>query len=712
MRPSVRGTVLAEHARTEEVPVRYRNRRHAGQVLAEVLAHYAGRDDVTVLALPRGGVPVAYEVARKINAPLDVLIVRKLGVPGYDELAMGAIASGGIRVVNDRVVRQLHIPSDVIDKVARAEAIELQRREQAYRGDRVAAEVAQHTVILVDDGLATGATMRAAVGALRRRDAKHVVVAVPIGSADTCAEMGAVADEVVCASEPVDLGSVGVWYHDFEQTTDEEVRELLAELSPETPAAERATTLEIPAIGGRNGQPRAGTVPGQPRARRNTAAMLVDAIAQTALPLTGARDDLDPLIELVGDNRIVMIGESTHGTHDFYKLRAEITKRLIRERGFTAVAAEADWPDAYRVNRYVRGAGVDHDATEALGDFRRFPQWMWRNADVLDFVGWLRSHNDAREARRRIGFYGLDLYSLHASIDAVLSHLDRVDPPAAARARARYACFEHFGDDPQRYGQVTSFGLREDCERDVVQQLRDLQAARAERLRKSGLLADDEHFAAEQNARVVANAEAYYRTMFRGHVASWNLRDTHMAETLDALLGHLDSRDARSKIVVWAHNSHVGDASATQMGELGEHTLGQLARRHHPGDTLLVGLTTSRGTVTAASDWDEPAERKQVRPPLPESYEHLFHEAGVPRFFLPMRELGEAAGGLREPRLYRAIGVVYRPDTERISHYLRTRLPSQFDAVIHIDETRALEPLERTAGWDRGEVPDTFPSGV
>ena len=689
--------------------MRYRNRRHAGQVLAAALGHYARRGgEVTVLALPRGGVPVAYEVARRIGAPLDVLIVRKLGVPGYDELAMGAIASGGIRVVNDRIVRQLHIPSSVIDKVARAETLELTRREKAYRGERVAAEVSGRTVILVDDGLATGATMRAAVGALRRRDAGHIVVAVPIGASDTCAEMAAVADEVVCASEPVELGSVGVWYQDFEQTSDEEVTELLAAQSA-TAIVEAATTTEMPSRGAAKGT----TPPGKTaRNRRSTASMLADAIAATALPLTGASDALDPILDQIGDARVVMIGESTHGSHDFYKLRAELTKRLIRERGFGAVAGEADWPDAYRVNRYVRGAGADRDATEALGDFRRFPQWMWRNADVLDFVGWLRSHNDARDPARRVGFYGLDLYSLHGSMAAVLAHLARTDPPAAARARARYACFEHFGHDPQRYAHATGMGLGEDCERQVIGQLRELQAAREHEVRRAGLLVDDEHFAAEQNARVVANAEAYYRTMFHGHVASWNLRDTHMADTLDALLGHLDRRNARSKIVVWAHNSHVGDGAATQMGELGEHTLGQLCRRHHPAETYLLGLTTHSGTVTAATDWDEPAERKVVRPSLAESYEMLFHQTGVPRFFLPLAELGEAAGGLREERLYRAIGVVYRPETERISHYLRTRLPSQFDAVIHIDETRALEPLERTAGWDRGEVPETYPSGV
>ncbi|HVE86762.1 MAG TPA: erythromycin esterase family protein [Myxococcales bacterium] len=439
---------------------------------------------------------------------------------------------------------------------------------------------------------------------------------------------------------------------------------------------------------------------------------LVQAVAGTAQPLGGSLADFDPLLELVGDARCVLIGEATHGTHEFYKLRAQITQRLIVEKGFLAVAAEADWPDAYRVNRYVRGLGPDADAVEALSDFQRFPAWMWRNADVLDFVGWLRAHNDALPAAERVGFYGLDLYSLHASIASVLHYLDRMDPEAAAGARHRYACFEHFGPDPQDYGHATSFGLAKDCEREVIAQLLDLQRRRAELLRRDGLAAADAQFEAEQNARVVKDAEAYYRTMFQGRVSSWNLRDTHMADTLDALLGHLGQQVSPAKVVVWAHNSHVGDARATEMGEGGEVNIGQLARQRHPDDAVLIGFSTYTGTVTAASDWGGAAERKHVRPGRPDGTEQLLHDTGVPDFLLTLRDLGEAAGGLRERRLQRAIGVVYLPRTERMSHYFHVRLPSQFDAILHIDQTRALEPLERTSTWERGEVPETYPTGV
>lgn len=425
--------------------------------------------------------------------------------------------------------------------------------------------------------------------------------------------------------------------------------------------------------------------------------VLARAVADVAQPLTGSMGDFDPLLELIGNTRCVLIGEATHGTHEFYRQRAQLTKRLIVEKGFSAVAAEADWPDAYRVNRYLRGIGTDAEAVDALADFRRFPAWMRRNADVLDFVGWLRARNDALGARDKVGFYGLDIYSLHASIEAVLAYLEETDPEAARRARYRYTCFEHFGQDPQSYGFATSFGLKEGCEEEVIGQLVELQHRREAILCRDGLAAEDEYFQAEQNARVVKNAEGYYRSMFQGRISSWNLRDMHMADTLDALLAHLGRRLEQPKIMVWAHNSHVGDARATEVGDAGELNIGQLARERHAGDAALIGFSTYMGSVTAASEWGGPAERKQLAVGSAGSYEDLFHLIGAPSFLLLLRDLGELSRDLREPRLQRAIGVVYKPETERPSHYLHVRLPQQFDAIMHIDRTRALEPLERSA---------------
>jgi erythromycin esterase-like protein/predicted phosphoribosyltransferase len=667
-------------------PERFRNRNEAGRLLAKKLTAYANRPDVLVFALPRGGVPVAYEVARALGAPLDVFVVRKLGIPGYEELAMGAVATGGVRVLNDEIVRRLRIPEYIIDAVAAREQQELARRERLYRGGRPPPDVRGRTVILVDDGLATGATMRAAIMALRQLQPARIIVAIPTASPETCEELKAEVDEVVCAITPEPFLAVGHWYEDFSQTTDEEVRDLLARRQhPEAAQTAQGTT--------------------------DTA--VLDAVRKAASPLTGAAGDYDPLMELIGESHFVLLGEASHGTHEFYHERARITQRLIEEKGFAAVAVEADWPDAYRVNRYVRGASDDVDAEEPLSEFRRFPRWMWRNTDVVDFVEWLRTHNDTvSSGSRKAGFYGLDLYSLHASMKAVIQYLERVDPDAAGRARARYACFDHFGPDPQIYGFIAATDRSKSCRDEVVSQLVELRHRATEYARRDGRIAEDELFFAEQNARLVKNAEEYYRSMFFEKVSSWNLRDSHMVETLDALVAHISRQGGPAKVVVWAHNSHLGDARATEMGRRGELNVGQLMREKFGRDVVLIGFTTHHGTVTAASDWGGIAERKRVRSALPGSYETLFHSILAAPFLLTWQANEAVGNALRDARLERAIGVIYRPETERMSHYFHARLPEQFDAVLHFDETRAVEPLEYTAEWEAGELPETFPFAV
>ena len=437
-----------------------------------------------------------------------------------------------------------------------------------------------------------------------------------------------------------------------------------------------------------------------------------DVVRRAAQPLTGAATDFDPILQMVGDARFVLIGEASHGTSQFYAARAAITKRLIAEKGFTAVAIEGDWPDAYQVNRYVRGASDAHNADEALGGFQRYPVWMWRNHVVQEFVEWLKRFNDGQlDTLTRAGFYGLDLYSLYSSIDAVLRYLEQVDPEAARRARERYSCFEHFHQDSQRYGYATTFGGAEPCEADTVAQLVELREHAAQYMQSGSLLADDEYFYAEQNALVARDAEEYYRTMFYGNVSSWNLRDKHMARTLNALDIHLARTRGHAKIVVWEHNSHIGDARATELGAQGELNVGQLARERYDKEACLIGFTTYSGHVTATANWDEQAQRKRVRPALSGSYEALFHEVGVPRFILPLHA-DNLDTALRPARLERAIGVVYRPETERMSHYIFADLPAQFDAVIHIDETTAVRPLEDNHMWHTGEAPETYPTAL
>ena len=430
----------------------------------------------------------------------------------------------------------------------------------------------------------------------------------------------------------------------------------------------------------------------------------LEIVRKDALPFERVTPGLRPLVDAIGDARVVLIGEASHGTHEFYAIRAELTRILIGERGFTIVAAEADWPDALRANRWVRGAADEVDADTALGDFTRFPRWMWRNREIAAFLLWLRAYNASLPREKRAGFWGLDLYSLHRSMEAVLEYLDREDPQAAKRARARYACFETFGEDPQAYGYAAQLGLSPGCEKQAIAQLVELH-----RYTRPGRRAgnSDEHFFAEQNARLVANAEAYYRAMFAGHADAWNVRDSHMMETLERVLEHAGPR---SRAVVWAHNSHLGDARETQMGWQGEHNLGQLVRQRFDSDAWLVGLTTHEGSVTAAREWGGPSERRRVLPSLEGSCERLFHDAGMARFLLMLRE-GRAREPLSEELLERAIGVIYLPESERRAHYFQARLARQFDAVIHVDRTHALHPLE---AWSRDEadLPETYPTGI
>jgi erythromycin esterase-like protein len=434
-------------------------------------------------------------------------------------------------------------------------------------------------------------------------------------------------------------------------------------------------------------------------------------VRQHAVPLDIERaaavllDAIDPAAS------VVLIGEATHGTHEFYRIRADLTRALIERRGFTIVAAEADWPDAYRAGRWARLEGSDETAEAALGDFTRFPRWMWRNREVVRFLRWLRGHNAGRSAETRVGFHGLDLYSLHRSIACVVEYLDRVDPGAAREARHRYACFDLFGEDPQAYGYAATRRLAHSCEDEVVGQLRDLRRRAAEYARRDGYVAAEEFFTAEQNARVVSDAEAYYRAMFRGGAESWNLRDRHMMTTLESLLAFHGRPGRQARAVVWAHNSHLGDARATGLAAMGELNLGQLVRDHYGAAACAIGMTTHEGTVTAAEEWDAPAELKQVRPSLLGSYERLFHDAGIPAFMLRWDDPVLASALTAPARLERAIGVIYRPDTERASHYFVATLPRQFDLLVHLDQTRALEPLEK---WSRHEAdwPETYPTGI
>ncbi len=417
------------------------------------------------------------------------------------------------------------------------------------------------------------------------------------------------------------------------------------------------------------------------------------------LPPPERAEEFGALFDRYGDARVVLLGEATHGTSEFYRARAAITRHLIRHHGFNIVAVEADWPDAARIDRYVR-----HHIPEPAHEqaFVRFPTWMWRNAEVLEFAQWLHAENAQHADASRIEFRGLDLYSLNASIAAVLAYLDRVDPDAAALARTRYGCLTPWQDDPAHYGQRAAMGA-DTCEDAVTAQLTELLGKRLEYAMKDG----DPYFDAAQNARIVRAAEEYYRIMYRGSRESWNLRDRHMFDTLQALL----RRRKGAKAVVWAHNSHIGNAAATSMGWEGEFNIGELCRTAYGSEAVAIGFSTDRGTVAAASNWDGAMERKQVRPAREDSYEHLFRRTGRARTLTdwrdPMRH--RLREQLAEPRLERAIGVVYRPESELLSHYFRAVLPEQFDALVWFEESRAVTPLglEKPRG-----AAETYPFGL
>lgn len=468
--------------------------------------------------------------------------------------------------------------------------------------------------------------------------------------------------------------------------------------------SEPLTEVRFVPLIGEQGWPDAGGVVQAPTTKAEDGAVS-RLIREAGEPLGDLDAAIAALVERIGDARLVLLGESTHGTSEFYRMRARISQALIERRGFQFVAVEADWPDAMRVNRYVSDylprARVD------FTPFARFPTWMWRNQEVSEFVEWLRAHNLKQSERlHQAGFYGLDLYSLFTSVAHVLAYLDSVDPDAARIARARYGALTPWQKDPSAYGQAVLTGRYASSETAVVTMLRELLARRLEYGRKDG----EQFFDAAQNARVVASAERYYRAMYYGSATSWNLRDTHMFDTLVSLLAF---HGAGSRGIVWAHNSHVGNAMATEMSARGELNIGQLCRTRFGEGVYVIGFGTDHGTVAAASNWDEPMQRMRVRPAHPQSYERLCHDSALAAFMLHLRAPRRRAvrDELLADRLERAIGVVYRPDSERASHYFFASLPQQFDEFIWFDETQAVEPLpiERRPS---PELPETYPFGL
>jgi putative phosphoribosyl transferase len=880
---------------------RFTDRSDAGRLLAARLSAMNLTRPV-IYALPRGGVPVGLEIARALNAPLDLILVRKIGAPGAPEVALGAVVDGENprTVINEDVRRASGADAAFLARAERRELAEIERRRTLYLEGRPRIDPVGRTAIIVDDGLATGATAKVALAAIKSQGAARTILAVPVAPEETLAGMRSHADEIVCLHAVAQFHGVGMFYADFHQLTDEETIGLLRQawaerprddipaptpperravevpplglkgdlyvplasrglvlfahgsgssrLSPrniavaqalngrgfatllldlltEAEAHDRRNVFNIPLLADRllqavlwiNGQPgladlklglfgastgagaalmAAGELDGHISAvvsrggrpdlagnalvrvtastllivggedhhvitlnRQALAAMACEKllrivpraghlfeepgtletvtelasawfehyltppvhgvpaestpVAQSPDAITvlrAAAEKLPPIddpnfaaaFDRFADARVVLLGEASHGTSEFYRARAAITRRLIEKHGFCAVAVEADWPDAATIDRYVRQK--PHQLTN-IAPFTRFPTWMWRNKDVETFVAWLRAHNAALPATRRAAFYGLDLYNMSASIAAVLGYLDRIDPPAAKAARTRYACLTPWSREPAAYGRASLTEGYALCEQPVTRILIDLLQKELQYARNDG----ESFLDAAQNARLVADAERYYRIMYYGSAESWNLRDRHMFETLEHVL---TQHGPAAKVVVWAHNSHIGDARFTDMGtERGELNVGQLCRERFGSDAALIGFGTHAGTVAAASEWDAPMEIKTVRPSRADSYEGLCHRIGHDRFLLDLREGNQDAARrvLGQPRLERYIGVIYRPETERWSHYSYATLPDQYDAFVWFDETSAVTPMPSPvhAGDD-----ETYPFGL
>lgn len=876
----------------------FASREDAGRRLAAELLERR-IDAPVVFALPRGGVPVAAEIAEALGAPLDLILVRKIGAPRDPEVALAAIVEGDPpeRVVNEEVMRRSGADQGYLEREIARETAEMQRRRERYLGHRHRADARGRTAIVVDDGLATGATMKAALIALRRRGAARIVVAVPVAPASAIPALREIADEVVCLVADPQFRGVGGAYADFHQLTDEETIGYLrrawtvADTTPEGSTLRR--TVAIPPLGlqgdlvvppdprgvilfahgsgsgrlsprnravaGRLNELGFATLlmdlltPGEAADRRNVfdipllADRLIEAdlwiasepeLADLPLGLFGAstgaaaamvaaaelgarvsavvsrggRPDLagprlaevtaptllivggdDPqvldlnrralaelrcerLLRIVpgaghlfegpgeletvtdmagawfqhalttddvplvapalgtpppaapeavvhaaaerlpdpddpefgaafdrfGTARVVLLGEASHGTSEFYRARAAITRRLIETHGFTIVAVEADWPDAAALDRRVRGLP---ERRRNVAAFSRFPTWMWRNREVDDFAGWLRDHNAALPMERRVRFQGLDIYSMFNSIAEVLAYLDAHDPAPAAAARRRYGCLAPWANEPAAYGRAALTRGHALCEEAVTRVLVDLLTRELSEAGREG----DGVFDAVQNARVVAGAERYYRRMYHGSAESWNLRDTHMFQTLKRIMEHVGPT---ARAVVWAHNSHIGDARATDMGvNRGELNIGQLCREEWGTEAALIGFGTHSGTVACASDWDGPMEIKAVRPSRPDSHEAVCHAAGGARFLLDLRPgVHEALrAAMAVPRLERYIGVIYRPETERWSHYSHAILSAQYDGYVWFDCTQGVVPLpaEPLPGEE-----ETYPFGL
>jgi erythromycin esterase len=650
--------------------MKYKNRDEAGTLLAEKLEGYADLNPV-VLALPRGGVPVAHAIAKKLHAPLDICLVKKIPAPGSEEFAIGAIAEDEKPELNEDYIEKNKLNRDSIAEIISKRITEIRKRSQMYRAKLSKVSLKNKAVIVVDDGLATGASMLAAVKWLRTQEVKKIIVAVPIASTEGAADISRFADEFVSLITSDQMWAVGLWYENFKQVSDAEVLHMLEQKK---------------------------WIPKNAEQKHKKQLSLEEEIHKLAHPFKNS-DDLKDMVAKMAKHKIVMLGEATHGTKEYYEMRREISKILIRDHGFSFVAVEGDWPDCMKLNELI-DKGREANTTDAVRkSFHRWPTWMWSNEEIPPLIDWM-----AKE--KKGAFHGLDVYSLFESLDVIKGTADKFSPEMSRQINEAYDCFEEFADNEIKYAE-SLLKIPAGCKKEVVSALREVLRVRVDQTK----LNTKELFNVQQNARVIHNAEKYYRTMLYGGSDSWNIRDMHMLETLENLLNFYGPD---SKAIVWAHNTHVGDYHATDMLEEGSINLGGIAREKFGMENVfLLGFGSYKGEVTAGSAWGADVETM----PLPEaksgSWEDYFHRAcqalKSDKFFLNMRETEKET--LLAKRLgHRAVGVVYKPRLEQFgSNYVPTKMSERYDGFIFIDVTNALRPIQST--FVVGEFPETYPAG-
>lgn len=648
--------------------MKFKNRDEAGTLLAEKLIGLAYLNPI-ILALPRGGVPVARIIAEKLHAPLDVCLVKKIEAPGSEEFAIGAVTEDELPHLNEAYIKEHKLNREKIADIITKRITEIRKKVRLYREKFPALNLKGRAVIIVDDGLATGSTMLAAVKWLRHQDVKKIIVAVPIASSLGAIELKTHCDEFVSLITSDNMWAVGLWYENFNQISDAEVMHILEKKkSSYVKVTEKAVVRSLP-----------------------------EEIAHIGRPFKKMADLKSQIAEMA-KHRIVMLGEASHGTKEYYQMRREISQTLINEYGFSFIAVEGDWPGCRKMNQLVAG-GTQNSKEAARKSFHRWPTWMWANEEIPPLIEWM-----VRE--KKGAFYGLDVYSLFESIEVIRESIQKIDPALSRQMNAAYACFDEYSGNEIKYAE-SLLKIPAGCEKQVVSSLREALRLRLDQTK----FTREELFDFQQNARIINNAEHYYRTMIQGGADSWNVRDQHMLETLENLLNFYGPD---SKAIIWAHNTHVGDYHATDMLDDGYINLGGLAREKFGTENVyLLGFGSHHGEVTAGHAWGGEVETM----PLPEaregSLEDYFHQAckafQSDKYFLQLSE-AEKAGPFYKKFGHRAVGVVYNPRMEKHgSNYVPTKLAQRYDGFIFIDVTNALQPIPST--FIVGEIPETYPTG-